>query len=200
MIHNGIHVHEFFDRTFLGNPKLWVFFGFIYKFVVLHGFIYEFMVLHGFIYEFMPVVFHGFIHEFLVFYMSSSMKSLPVHFLVPQNLWSYMISCLISWIWALFHGRDHIGNYVWKRLWRIPWNIYWLHGSFTRIFHWIHGSCEWQRCIGHPVAAAPESRATCLTVSLSVWQSYSITTCHLGLISHPHLAASAASTWISQWS
>ena len=34
-------------------------------------------------------------------------------------------------------------------------------------------------------------RATCTTVSLSIWQSYSAKTCHLGLISHSILAASA---------
>ena len=37
------------------------------------------------------------------------------------------------------------------------------------------------------------SRATCLTVSLSIWQSYSANTCHLGLITHSVLAASVNS-------
>ena len=36
------------------------------------------------------------------------------------------------------------------------------------------------------------SRATCLTVSLSIWQSYSAT-CHLGLITQSVLEASAPS-------
>ena len=37
------------------------------------------------------------------------------------------------------------------------------------------------------------SRATCLTVSLSIWQSYSANTCHLGLITYSVLAASVPS-------
>ena len=84
----------------------------------------------------------------------------------------------------------------------------------TRIFHWIHWSCAMTRHIWRgqailPLLAVRCFRATCLTVSLSFWQSYShggAITCHLGLFTHSVLSASAPSappTWItaaSWWS
>ena len=39
------------------------------------------------------------------------------------------------------------------------------------------------------------SRAICPTISLSVWKSYMVNTCHLGLITHSVLVARAAPTW-----
>ena len=67
--------------------------------------------------------------------------------------------------------------------------------------HWIHGAVR-RRAVSD--GARPFcrccSRATCLTVSLSIWQSYIANTCHLCLITHSVLAASAPSvspTWIS---
>ena len=89
---------------------------------------------------------------------------------------SYQKSCLKNIV------KIFVKNTVnWWKLW--PWraNVQYLTGP------------------GHSAAPEPPARS-CLTVSQSIWQSYRANTCHLGLITHSVIAASAPSvspTWFS---
>ena len=124
------------------------------------------------------------------------MKSLPGHFLVNQNSQLFMKLCQISWILASFHGRDHIGNHIWRISWRISsknivkwWNF--CVNSLLNLTE-LMGAVR-RRAVSERARPFRRccSRATCLTVSLSILQSYNANTCHLGLITHSVPAASA---------
>ena len=117
------------------------------------------------------MIFHEFIYEFWYEFFSRTLLGTPKFIFFHE-------SRQISWILASFHGRDHIGNHVWKYREECRDLMEW----FVWILHWIHG-----RWAPTPVCYGPGLSAAAAPASPTA-----------GL--HSVLAASAPSvspTWIS---
>ena len=114
-----------------------------------------------------------------------------------------------SWIHYRYHGfwplsfswKKSYSNLCLYRQYSIVKNV--LKSIVISRKFWIEFSFEFIVVVGGRTVsdgASPSSsccsRATCLTITFSVWQSYSANTCHLGLITHSVLAARAAQSWI----
>ena len=138
------------------------------------------------------MIFHDFIYEFWYEFFARTLLGTPEFIIFHEIMQDIMDSGLLSWERSYQKSYLNVVKNVVK-WWKICMNS---SGSLNLIES--IGAVRWPAVSDR---ARPFchccSRATCLTVGLSIWQSYSANTCHLGLITHSVLAASVSPTWIS---